>query len=180
MVAGTGEGVDPADAGWTNVKATFHGKTSIIVDASVSAGEWLFAATNVQTASVAAGNYRFQLVGTYDSKIYELLPTGSDPLADRVIEIQGTAAVSAASDQRTHNEIMRDKYAAEIQSRIGGVGGGGAAGSAHETYANGDVSLQKVPLKDLEVQYQKYVLAVSLERNGGRLPPYAAVFRNAR
>jgi hypothetical protein len=165
----TGDTVDPADSGWSLIKAYFLGKSSAIVPATAQTTDWLFTLANASTTSVQAGNYRWQITGTYASKIYELEPVPTP--ADNTIEILATPIVSAASDNRTHNERMLALIEAELVARVTGVG------SSHESYSNGDIAIQKIPLEQLEALRNKYALAAQLERHDGTLPPYAVVFR---
>lgn len=173
-VVTTGEAVDPADGGWSGINAYFLGKSSAIVPGAANTTDWLFTLTAASTAAVAAGNYRFQILGTYATRVYELAPASCDPLADSVLAILATPAVSAASDQRTHNERMLALYEAELVARVTGVG------SSHESYAQGDISIQKLSIEALEKGRTRYALAVQMERSGGRLPPYATVYTRPR
>lgn len=143
---------------------------SFTATAQVSESNWLFSYAAASTATLDAGNYTVRILGVLSSKTYVLAFPGETNLDDRTLEVLESVAISAGDDRRTHNEKMLALYQAELQVRVPGTGAG------HESYQNGDTGLQKLSLADLEAGVRKYTIAVQMERNGGRLPPYEVHF----
>ena len=111
---------------------------------------------------VAPGTYRWVARLTLGGVVYDA-DAGS-------LVVMPNLAVEAASDQRSHAERMLAAVEAELQARIDGTG------SAHDAYAIGGRSIQKLKVPELMALRAKYSSEVARERNGGRLPPVVVRF----
>lgn len=152
----------PIADGWA-YKYYLTGKTSTSFTATNGTTDFTVSVAAATTASIAAGNYKWQLRASLSSDVY-LVDEGE-------FVIEADTAVTANSDQRTHAETMLALIETEIAARVDGTG------SANDGYTIGSRQITKIPLhgpNSLMTLRNVYAAEVQRQRFGGRLPPYRA------
>ena len=147
----------PIADGWTY---TYYltGKTSTSFTAANGTTDFTVSVAAATTASIAAGNYKWQLRASLSTDVY-LVDEGE-------FVVEADTAVSAASDQRTFAEKQLALVESEIQARVDGTG------SANEGYTIGTRQITKIPIKELHTLRAWYAAEVQRQRLNGRLAPY--------
>lgn len=164
-----GETISPADAWTITFYLVGHDSRSFTVTAQTD--DFLFTYAAASTGTVEPGNYRWDILGVLGSTTYRLVPGSWNAASgDSVIRVEASPVLATGTDGRTHNEKMLALIESELEARITGVGSG------HESYTIDNRAIGKIPAKDLHALRMKYQAAVTMERNSGRLPPYAVHF----
>ena len=146
----------PIAHGWA-YKYYLTGKTSTSFTAANGTTDFTVSVAAATTASIAAGNYKWQLRASLSTDVY-LVDEGE-------FVVEADTAVSAASDQRTFAEKQLALVESEIQARVDGTG------SANEGYTIGTRQITKIPIKELHTLRAWYAAEVQRQRLG-RMAPY--------
>src|SRR5512146_889492 len=134
------------------------GKTSLSFAATNGTNDFTVTVTAATTASVAAGNYKWQLRASLAGAVY-LVDEGE-------FVVEADTAVSAASDQRTFAEKQLALVESEIAARLDGTGSG------NEGYTIGTRQITKIPIKELHTLRAWYAAEVQRQRLG-RMASYS-------
>lgn len=158
----------PPSEGWT---LTYYltGKTSLSFAAEADPTDTVYSVSvpASETAAVEPGVYVWQARVSDGAGIIRLADAG------RFDVTRDVASVAENEDARSHNEKMLARIEAEIEARLTGDGSG------HDSYSIGGRSLSKYTMDGLHSLRSRYAFAVARDRNGGKVPPYAAVFNRA-